>query len=97
MATDYKIVVVPYTGGTRPCIKLVLYILCIYSLFSRTQLGKHPESQTNQVYDTPALPSYYVSVGNTPTPAMELSQCPAYASTDHKVSTSRGRRGDEAI
>ena len=70
-----------------------VYNLYVYLyIFSRTQLGKHSEPQTNQVYDTPALPSYYEDVSNTPTPAMELSQCPAYASTDHKVSTSRGRR-----
>ena len=38
MATDYKIVVVPDTGGTRPCIECpqclglqLLYILCCIS------------------------------------------------------------------
>ena len=65
----------------------------------RTQLGKLSEPQTNQVYDTPDL-AYYEDVSKTDvggasdhthTPAMELSQCPAYAPTE--VSTGRGRRG----
>ena len=81
----------------------VLHLLCVLtmcSLLSRTQLGKLSEPQTNQVYDTPAL-TYYEDVSKTDvggasdhtyTPAMELSQCPAYAPTE--VSTGRGGRGD---
>ena len=67
--------------------------VCMCSLLSRTQLGKLSEPQTNQVY-TPG--STYKDVGgasdHTYTPAMELSQCPAYAPTE--VSTGRGGRGD---
>ena len=74
--------------------------LTMCSLLSRTQLGKLSEPQTNQVYDTPAL-AHYENVSKTDvggasdhtyTPAMELSQCPAYAPTE--VSTRRGRRRD---
>ena len=71
----------------------------MFSLLSRTQLGKLSEPQTNPVYDTPG--STYEDVSKTDvggasdhtyTPAMELSQCPAYAPTE--VSTGRGGRGD---
>ena len=80
----------------------VLHLLCVLtmcSLLSRTQFGKLSEPQTNQVYDTPG--STYEDVSKTDvggasdhtyTPAMELSQCPAYAPTE--VSTGRGGRGD---
>ena len=60
----------------------------------RTQLGQL--SQTNQVYGTPAS-AYYedVDVGragnHNHTPAIELSQCPAYAPTE--VSALRGEEG----
>ena len=74
--------------------------VCMCSLLSRTQLGKLSEPSTNQVYHTPAL-TYYedgskTDVGgasdHTYTPAMELSQCPAYITTE--VSSGRGGRGD---
>ena len=80
----------------------VLHLLCVLtmcSLLFRTQLGKLSEPQTNQVYNTPALTYKDVSktdVGgasdHTYTPAMELSQCPAYIPTE--VSSGRGGRGD---
>ena len=68
-------------------------------LLSRTQPGKLSEPQNNQLYDTPAL-THYEDVSkadkgragdHTYTPAMELSQCPAYVSTE--MSMGRGRRG----
>ena len=80
--------------------------VCIVSLLSRNQSGKLSEPPTNQLYDIPAS-AYYEDViktdvgggsDHTYTPAMELSQCPAYAPTE--VSMGRGRRGgvaEEAI
>ena len=78
----------------------LLRVLTMCSLHFRTQPGTLSEHQIDEVYDTPAL-THYEDVSKTDmggasnhtyTPAMKLSQCPAYASTE--VSTGRGRRGD---
>ena len=82
------------------------------SLLSRTQLGKlsEPHDQTWRVYDTPASTydtpaSTYKDVitikggagDHTHTPAMELSQCPAYITNEVSGRGIRGDVGEESI
>ena len=86
------------------CVMLfVCHVLVMGSLLSRTRLGtlSNHEPPTDRVYETPAV-AYYedvskMNVGGASdhiyTRAMELSQCPAYASTEE--STGRGTRERE--
>ena len=63
MATDYKIVVVPDTGGTRPCIDTPLYILmhllhfflCVHSSCSPRHWGQSMHGRVPPVSGTTTI------------------------------------------